>query len=45
MNTARSDTGRLEKLTKFHTKTEVKESFLILSYTSLNTDWYIKELY
>lgn len=35
MNMARSDTGRLKKMTKFHTKIEVKEFFLILSYTSL----------
>lgn len=38
MNAARSDTGKLEELKKFHTKIEVKEFFLILSYTSLNTD-------
>ena len=38
MNMARSDTGKLEELMKFHTKIEVKEFFLTLSYTSLNTD-------
>lgn len=31
MNMARSDTGKLEEPTKFHTNIEVKEFFLILS--------------
>lgn len=37
-NAARSHAGKLEEPTKFHTKMKVKEFFLILSYTSLNTD-------
>lgn len=37
MNMGRSATGNLEELTKFHMKIEVKEFFLILSCTSLNT--------